>query len=222
MPRTPVTTTSLRRLIALPAALLFLVVLVGAPAISAAPATELVSLAITNADGDDLLADPFDPTVYDLVANPDADDDVFIEVQGPAGSCITVTSPSSGPAGGCTLQGVTNQLSRPGPWTITVGVSGETDTVYTVDEGTALPSSNADLAGIEVSTGTLAPAFQAATTSYSVAVGYLVNSITVTPTLADATATMTVKGAPTDSGEDVTVPLSLGANAVPIVVRAED
>ena len=45
------TTASMRRLIALPAALLFLVVLVGAPATSAAPATELVSLAITNADG---------------------------------------------------------------------------------------------------------------------------------------------------------------------------
>src|SRR4051812_13801217 len=219
----PVTATSLRRLIALAAAALAVAVLVGAPSVGAAPGTELVSLALTNANGDDLLDAPFDPTVYDLSSHPDTNDVVYLDVTGPSNACITVTSPSSGPAVGCVVEGVPNQLTRPGPWTITVDVAGQTSTVYTLSEGApAPPSTNADLADIAVTPGTLAPAFQAPTTSYSVAVGYLQNAVTVTPTTADTNATMRVNGAATLSAHGVNVPLSLGANTVTILVRAED
>ncbi|GAD22914.1 IPT/TIG domain-containing protein [Acidovorax sp. MR-S7] len=56
----------------------------------------------------------------------------------------------------------------------------------------AVPSSNASLSGLALSAGTLSPAFTTGNTSYTAAVNDMVASITVTPTLADANATVTV------------------------------
>ena len=59
---------------------------------------------------------------------------------------------------------------------------------------------NANLSNLTLSSGTLMPDFAATTTSYEVDVEALTDSVTVTPTTADAQATVTVNGTPVDSG----------------------
>jgi gliding motility-associated-like protein len=103
---------------------------------------------------------------------------------------------------------------------ITAG-DGETSKTYTINAVHA--SSNADLAGISLSTGALDPVFDAATLTYNV---YLPNSTTAvsfTPTLANANATLTVNAAPAASGAAITLNnLSVGLHNYYIVVTAED
>lgn len=82
----------------------------------------------------------------------------------------------------------------------------------------AVPSSNASLSGLALSAGTLSPAFTTGNTSYTAAVNDMVASITVTPTLADANATVTVNGAPASSP----VALNPGANTITVRVTAQD
>ncbi len=84
--------------------------------------------------------------------------------------------------------------------------------------GTGLPSRNANLSNLTVSSGSFTPTFSSATTAYSVGVPFLTTSITLTPTLSDANASVTVNGA----GAANPVTLSVGANAIPVVVTAQD
>lgn len=84
--------------------------------------------------------------------------------------------------------------------------------------GTGLSSRNANLSALVPGAGTLAPAFASATTSYSVSVPFLTTSITLTPTPADANATVRVNG----TTPATLVALSVGANAFPVVVTAQD
>ncbi|MHB8917923.1 MAG: cadherin-like beta sandwich domain-containing protein, partial [Desulfocucumaceae bacterium] len=83
-------------------------------------------------------------------------------------------------------------------------------------------SNNANLSTLTVSQGTLAPAFAAGTTTYTVNVAYSVESIDVTAALADAGAAMTVNSQATPSGQARTVSLNTGSNPVSIVVTAQD
>ncbi len=90
---------------------------------------------------------------------------------------------------------------------------------------TAAPfvSSNADLSNLTLSTGTLTPAFAAATINYSASVANAVTSITATPTASDVNATITVNGSPVTSGSpSASIPLSVGANVITTVVTAQD
>ena len=59
---------------------------------------------------------------------------------------------------------------------------------------------NANLSNLTISSGTLTPNFAATTTSYEVDVEAPTDSVRVTPTTADAQATVTVNGALVDSG----------------------
>ena len=85
-------------------------------------------------------------------------------------------------------------------------------------------SSNADLAGLTLSAGTLSPAFAAATTSYTARVSNTNASITLTPTAANGGAKITVNGASVASGSaSGDLALDVGANNVfTIVVTAQD
>jgi hypothetical protein len=83
-------------------------------------------------------------------------------------------------------------------------------------------SSNADLSNLTVSSGALVPGFSSGTTNYSVSVGYNVPSITVTPTVADSTATITVDNQSVQSGVAHIVTLQTGTNLIPIKVTAQD
>ncbi|XID96271.1 cadherin-like beta sandwich domain-containing protein [Paenibacillaceae bacterium WGS1546] len=87
---------------------------------------------------------------------------------------------------------------------------------------TRAPSSNASLSGLELSEGELSPAFNADVFAYSVEIGNAVTSVTVRPTVADATATVKVQGEPVESGVEVPVNLSVGDNVVDVEVTAQD
>ncbi len=84
-------------------------------------------------------------------------------------------------------------------------------------------SSNADLAGLSLSAGTLTPAFAGGTTSYGASVAYAISSVTATPTVAQSTATVRVNGVTVASGSpSAPLSLSFGANALAVVVTAGD
>jgi hypothetical protein len=84
-------------------------------------------------------------------------------------------------------------------------------------------SMNADLSNLTISPGTLMPTFDPATLSYTASVPFSTSSITVTPTAADAGATITVNGVPVASGmSSQAIPLVVGNNTITIVVTAQD
>jgi hypothetical protein len=84
-------------------------------------------------------------------------------------------------------------------------------------------SSNADLAGLEISDGTLSPLFSANTTGYDVNVSVDTSSINVKSTVAGINASVTVNGNPVASGsESSTVNLSNATTNVIVKVSAEN
>ena len=78
---------------------------------------------------------------------------------------------------------------------------------------TRLPSSNAYLSNLTLSTGTLSPTFASTKTSYTVAVSTSVASLTVTPTVSDTNATVKVNGV------SATTPISLSIGVTRIIVQ---
>lgn len=84
-------------------------------------------------------------------------------------------------------------------------------------------SSNADLASLTVSAGTLAPAFERAVSTYTVTVPETDTQLTVTPTAAGVGATIVVNGTAVSSGAaSQAVSLAGGSAAITIVVTAQD
>ena len=84
-------------------------------------------------------------------------------------------------------------------------------------------SNDDNLSALTISTGTLSPAFAAATTGYSVNVSYTVSSMAVTPTREQANATITVDNNPVASGSaSGAINLNTGNNNIPIEVTAQD
>lgn len=82
-------------------------------------------------------------------------------------------------------------------------------------------SSNANLSQLEISAGTLDPAFQAAQTGYTALVANSVMSTTVTATRQDAGASITVDGAAVSSGAASSpIALQIGDNVIDVVVTA--
>ena len=110
--------------------------------------------------------------------------------------------------------------------TITILVTAEdgttTDT-YTVTVTRPPLSSDATLSGLNISSGTLTPAFASGTTSYTDSVANSVSSVTVTPTANESHATMEVNGtAVASGGASGDIGLSVGDNAITILVTAQD
>ncbi|TMH66522.1 MAG: hypothetical protein E6H48_11055 [Betaproteobacteria bacterium] len=88
---------------------------------------------------------------------------------------------------------------------------------------TAACSSNANLANLALSAGTLSPTFASGTLSYSANVVSNNNTMTVTPTTANATATVRVNGVAVASGSPSgPITLSTGSNVITVVVTAQD
>lgn len=99
---------------------------------------------------------------------------------------------------------------------------GTTQKLYTVTV-TRPPSANADLSDLSLSDGGLSPAFSSGTISYNAAVGYGVTGVSVTPTAADPTSTITVNGQTVASGSaSASIPLSVGTNPIRVSVTAQD
>jgi hypothetical protein len=119
-----------------------------------------------------------------------------------------------------------------GPISLNVGVNrviisvtaqdGSTATTYDIDV-TRIGSSNANLAPLLSSVGSFSPVFDSNTLNYAASVPNSVNSTTVTPFVADSTATVSVNGVPDASGStSVAVPLVSGTNRISILVTAQD
>ena len=84
-------------------------------------------------------------------------------------------------------------------------------------------SSDADLSGLTLSTGTLAPAFARDSLAYTATVVGSITSLTVMPTSNHNGATITVNGTSVSSGNaSSAISLSVGENTITIVVTAED
>jgi uncharacterized repeat protein (TIGR01451 family) len=84
-------------------------------------------------------------------------------------------------------------------------------------------SNNANLANLVFSGGPLTPPFASGTTSYSASVTGASNTVTVTPTVADATATVKVNGVTVASGSPSgPITLAVGPNAITVLVTAQD
>jgi len=82
---------------------------------------------------------------------------------------------------------------------------------------------NATLANLTTSTGLFSPVFTPLTISYNAKVTYATTAFTVTPTVSDPMATVTVNGVANDSGSpSPSIPLNVGANTITTVVTARD
>jgi hypothetical protein len=93
---------------------------------------------------------------------------------------------------------------------------------YQIDVIREALGGNNNLLGLTVSPGSLDPAFNASTTGYTVNVGSAVTTVTVTATLQDTAAGMTINGQGTSSGEarNITLGAEGSTTNVAIVVTA--
>lgn len=154
-----------------------------------------------------------------------------VEISGPHAGDFTVTADPLSPVepgGGTTTFTITFDPSAAGVRSATVGLANndpDEDPATFVIQGDGLPSDNADLSVLTLSSGALAPAFDAATTGYTASVS---TSITVTPTAAQANATIEVRVnggsySPVTSGSPSgTLALNVGSNTIDIQVTAQD
>jgi hypothetical protein len=79
------------------------------------------------------------------------------------------------------------------------------------------------LTSLALSSGTLSPAFDSGTTSYTASVTNATASVTLTPTVTDSTATVKVNGVTVASGAaSAALPLVVGSNTLTTEVTAED
>src|SRR5262249_13566517 len=115
---------------------------------------------------------------------------------------------------------------KTGPNTIAVVVTsqnGVTAKTYKITVIRATTSTNDNLALLNLSAGTLTPAFITTTTGYTANVDNTVTSIAVTPATSNANATVTVNGVAVASGAaSGPVTLALGPNTINVVVTAGD
>ena len=94
-----------------------------------------------------------------------------------------------------------------------------------VDVAPVVPatSSDATLSALSITTATISPVFAAATTSYTSTVANGVSSVTLTPTVNESHATITVNGTAVTSGAaSGAIALSIGANTITTVVTAQN
>lgn len=141
-------------------------------------------------------------------------------------TAVTVTAQPAVSGDRVTINGQTTTsraitLNPQGSPTIVSIVVSEADTnsrTYTVVLNRAGLAGNNSLQSLAVSPGTLAPAFNTNTLAYTVDVANNVTSLSVTPTLDDPAATMTVNAQPTASGQARTILLDSSGQSTTITI----
>jgi alpha-tubulin suppressor-like RCC1 family protein len=112
-----------------------------------------------------------------------------------------------------------------GPNTMTVLVVAEdgiTNKTYTLTV-TRAPSAVSTLSALTLSSGTLSPGFASGTTSYATSVTNATTSITLRPTVTDASAEIKVNGVSVTSGSNSQpIALAVGTNPITVLVTAQD
>ncbi|MCL4441424.1 MAG: stalk domain-containing protein [Firmicutes bacterium] len=117
---------------------------------------------------------------------------------------------------------------NPGPNTITIQVTaqdGATTKTYTITvTGPAAPpaSSDANLSSLDLTTGSLSPAFAPGKISYTQNADNATASTKVRPITKESHATITVNGTLVTSGNWSDIPLSVGDNTISVAVTAQD
>ncbi|MCZ8516017.1 S-layer homology domain-containing protein [Paenibacillus filicis] len=151
--------------------------------------------------------------------------------KGDPNQTLTVTGATySSVTGNVYAYNASNLIVGSNPIQIVVSAQNHTQNTYslTVNRASAptpapTPSSNVDLSGLTLSSGSLTPAFASGTTAYTSSVANSVSSITVTASVYDSNATMTVNGAADASGQaSGAINLNVGSNLITIVVTAQN
>ena len=149
-------------------------------------------------------------------------------------TATTVTTATTDAVATVTVNGVavtSGSASAPIPLTVgantlTVIVTAEdgvSTSTYTVTVTRESQSNVATLAHLELSAGSLEQTFQSSLFDYTATVGYPATETMVTPTTADAAATVTVNGVTVASGSaSAQIPLVVGKNTLTVIVTAED
>lgn len=127
-------------------------------------------------------------------------------IEGSTSTTVTVTVPNEPSESGGGATPPANEPSTPQTQT-------PTTTTPKTEEPTVKKSSNANLSALTISTGTLSPEFDPATTDYSVSLAKDITSISINASVADAKATVS------GTGE---IALKAGTNEIAISVTAED
>ncbi|MEI7910890.1 MAG: cadherin-like beta sandwich domain-containing protein [Verrucomicrobiota bacterium] len=108
--------------------------------------------------------------------------------------------------------------------TITVLVTaqdGSTTSTYTITVNRI--STVSTLAGLAINSGTLSPTFVSGTKVYTASMANAITALTVTPTLTNSYAAVTVNGMPVTSGTaSQSIPLVVGTNLISVLVTAQD
>lgn len=139
---------------------------------------------------------------------------------------VTGTPVTPVPPGGSTTFQVTFDPGALGVRSATVSFTSDDADESPFDfsiQGTGVLSANADLGALTISTGILSPAFASGTTTYTASVNFNTASLTVTPTSADGSGTITVNGTAVASGSaSGSIPLNVGSNFVTLLITAQD
>lgn len=147
------------------------------------------------------------PTVSDATAS--------VTVNG-----IAVASGSASQA--ISLSGGANTIT-----TVVTAQDSETTKTYTLTINRAR-STNANLTALSTSSGTINPGFDAATLSYAASVSFATSSITVTPTVSEANATIQIQvnsggyASVASAGTSSALALNVGSNTIDVKVTAQD
>jgi hypothetical protein len=205
-----------------------------APASIAAGGTSTLTITLTNPNAVALQGVAFTDTYPAGIANA-ASPNTGVTGTGcsgtrsaaPGGGSFAVTA-GVVPAGGTCSFFVTVTGSSPGSFTDS---SGSVSTPIALNSPAASatltvgapPSNNANLSNLVFSGGPLTPPFASGTTSYTASVFSAGTTVTVTPTVADATATVKVNGVTVASGSPSgPITLAVGPNAITVLVTAQD
>ncbi|HVU26032.1 MAG TPA: cadherin-like beta sandwich domain-containing protein [Opitutus sp.] len=106
---------------------------------------------------------------------------------------------------------------------VTVTTAGGTSATSAADKYTYVGSNNANLSNLTISAGTLSPAFAASKQTYAVALPPGTTSVTVTPTVADSHATVTVNGVAVTSGAaSGAISFGAGHTSISVMVTASN
>jgi len=146
---------------------------------------------------------------------------------------VTVTATTVDPTATIKVNGVTVTSGTASGSIALVAGPNTINTVVTAQDGvttetysiivTRAKSTNATLAKLSISAGTLSPVFATGTYSYTASVSNATTSVKVTPTTVDATAAITVNGAAVGSGvASASIALAIGPNTITTLVTAQD